>query len=59
MRLVCGALVCFQVLFEVVVQLEAAVTLGATENVVHLRNLDFYELHILQYFGSGHCLLLI
>lgn len=53
------AQVCFQVLFEVVVQLEAAVTLGAAEHVVHLRNLDLYDLHVLQHLGSSHCFFLI
>lgn len=51
--------VCFQVLFEVVVQLEAAVTLVAAEHVVHLGNLDLYDLHILQHLGGSHCFFLI
>lgn len=53
------AQVCFQVLFEVVVQLEAAVTLVAAKHVVYLGNLDLHNLNILQHFGSSHCFLLI
>lgn len=49
---------CFQVLFEVVVQLEAAVALVAAEHVVHLGNLDLYDLHILQHLGGSHCFFL-
>jgi len=38
----------FQVLLEVVVQLEAAVALVAAEHAVHLGNLDLHDLDILQ-----------
>lgn len=51
--------VCFQVLFEMVVQLEATITLIAAEHVVHLGNLDLHDLDILQHFGGGHRFLLI
>lgn len=50
------AQVCFQVLFKMVVQLEAAVTLVATEHVVCLRNLD---LDNLQHLGGSHRFLMI
>lgn len=53
------AQVCFQVLFEVVVQLEATIALVAAEHVVHLGNLDLYNLDILQHLGGGHRFLLI
>lgn len=53
------AQVCFQVLFEVVVQLEAAVTFIAAEHVVHLGNLDLDNLDILQHLGCSHCFFLI
>lgn len=53
------AQVCFQVLFEVVVQLEATVTLVAAEHVVHLGNLDLYDLDIFQHLGGSHRFLLI
>lgn len=50
---------CFQVLLEVVVQLEGAVTLVAAKHVVHLGNLDLHDLDILQHLGGSHRLLLI
>lgn len=53
------AQVCFQVLFKMVVQLEAAVTLVATEHVVCLRNLDLDNLDILQHLGGSHRFLMI
>lgn len=53
------AQVCFQVLFEVVVQLEATVTFSAAEHVVHLGNLDLDNLDILQHLGGSHSFLLI
>lgn len=51
--------VCFQVLFEVVVQLEATVALAAAEHVVHLRDLDLNHLDIFQHLGGRHCLLVV
>lgn len=53
------AQVCFQMLLEVVVQLEATVTLAAAEHVVHLGNLNLYNLDILQHLGGSHRFLLI
>ncbi len=53
------AQVCFQVLLEVVVQLEASITLVAAEHVVHLGNLDLNDFDILQHLGGGHRFLLI
>lgn len=50
---------CFQVLFKVVVQLEAAVALVAAEHVVRLGNLDLDNLDVLQHFGGGHRFLVI
>lgn len=58
-RLLQRAEVCFQVLLEVVVQLEAAVTLGAAKHVVFLGNLHLNDLYILQYLGGSHRFLLI
>lgn len=57
--LVLRADVCFHVLFEVVVQLEAAVTLVTAEHVVHLGDLDLYNLDILQDLGGSHQFILI
>lgn len=57
--LVQRAQVCFHVLFEVVVQLEAAVTLVALEHVVHLGNLDLDDLDVLQHLRGSHRFLMI
>lgn len=59
MGLLQRAKVCFQVLFEMTVQLEATVTFVAAEHVVLLGNLDLNDLNVLQYFGGSHCFLLI
>ncbi|KAG7237574.1 hypothetical protein INR49_032191 [Caranx melampygus] len=49
----------YAVLLKVVVQFEVAVTLVAAKHVVHLGNLDFYDLDILQHLGGSHRFFLI
>lgn len=49
----------FQMLLEVVVQLEAAVALATAEQVVYLGDLDFDDFNILQHFGGSYCFLLV
>lgn len=50
---------CFHVLLQVVVQLEATIALIAAEHVVQLGNLDLDNFDILQHFGGSDCFLLI
>lgn len=49
----------FQMLLEVVVQLEAAVALATAEQVVYLGNLDLDDFNILQHFGGSYRFLLV
>ena len=58
-RLVKGPGVRLHVLLEVVVELEAALALVTAEHIVHLGDLHFHHLHVLQHLGGRHRLLLV